>query len=347
MTTVLVFLVVLSVLIVIHELGHFVTAKAFGIRVEEFALGFPPRIASIVRGETRYSLNAIPLGGYVKLTGEEDPSDPRSLASRSIAVRATVITAGVFMNFLLTILLFSIFFTFPAEMVGTRLEVDSVVPGSPAEGAGLMPGDVILRTGSDVAVERTRDLTEYTQANLGREISLLVRRDSDTLLVRLVPRRNPPPGEGAMGIAVRATGGRLETRFSPSLSVIPESFEQVGSFLTSFSTIFTSEGREGVAGPIGIAQVTGEIARSGILPLIGFTGLLSLNLALLNILPIPALDGGRLLFVIIEAIRGGKRIPPEKEALIHMMGFVTLIGFIVFISVGDVRRIISGDSLLP
>ena len=348
MTTVLLFLAVISALIVVHELGHFIAAKYFGIRVEEAALGFPPRLISVVRGETRYSLNAIPLGGYVKMTGEEDPLDPRSLAGRSRRVRATVLSAGVLMNFALTIFLFSIFFTFPEELVDTQVEISKVEPGSPAEAAGLLPGDVILRTGSDVAVETSSDLIEYTQDNLGREASLVVQRGPSTVLVKLVPRANPPLGEGPMGISIRHIGGRVVTRFEPSFSVIPESFRAIGRVLTSFGGIFTSEeGATGVVGPIGIAQVTGEVARSGILPLLGFAGILSLNLGIINILPIPALDGGRLLFVVIEAVRGGKRVPPRKEAIIHLMGFMVLIGFIIFISFGDVRRIIRGDDILP
>ena len=131
MTTVLLFFIVISVLIVIHEFGHFIAARAFNVRVEEFALGFPPRIASVVRGETRYSINAIPIGGYVKLTGEEDPTDPRSLATRSIRVRVTILLAGIFMNLALTLVLFAVFFTFPPEVVGTQVIVARVEPGSP------------------------------------------------------------------------------------------------------------------------------------------------------------------------------------------------------------------------
>ena len=378
MYTVILFFLVISVLIVIHELGHFIAAKAFGIRVQEFALGFPPRIASVVRGETRYSINAIPLGGYVKMTGEEDPSDPRSLASRSIRVRITVLTAGVAMNLALSIFLFAVFFTFPPQLVGARVIIASVEEGSPAEAAGIMPGDIILRTDPQFdpgaligtpspgdqpspsqadlyggsPVDTISDLIDYTDANLGREITLLLVRDSTPLIVRLVPRITPPPDQGPMGVGVGSSGGHIETDFEPSISVIPEAFEAIYRFVTNLGdaigNIFTSaEGREGLAGPIGIAQVTGEIARTGILPLIGFMGILSLNLAIFNILPIPALDGGRLLFVIIEAVRGGKKIPPEREAVIHLMGFMVLIAFIIFVSFGDVQRLIRGDSILP
>ncbi|MEE9593314.1 MAG: M50 family metallopeptidase [Thermoplasmata archaeon] len=375
MSTVLLFFVVISVLIVIHELGHFIAARIFGIRVLEFALGFPPRIASVVRGETRYSLNAIPLGGYVKLAGEEDPTDPRSLARQSIPVRAIVLSAGVVMNLALTIFLFSIFLTFPPEIVDSKVAIARVLPGSPAEQAGLLPGDIVLRTDAKLElgdlsagtsqepddairysgdlVETPSDLIDYTKANLGSEISLLVARDSTPVIVRMVPRRFPPPEEGPdshLGVMIGTTGGRVVSDFQPSLKVIPESFRQVGSFITGFKdalgNIISREGESGLVGPIGIAQVTGEVARAGILPLIGFAGILSLSLAIFNILPIPALDGGRLLFVIIEALRGGKRIPPEREALIHLVGFVVLIAVILLISYNDILRIIRGEDVL-
>ncbi|MFQ5873584.1 MAG: RIP metalloprotease [Dehalococcoidia bacterium] len=375
MSTVLLFFAVISVLIVIHELGHFIAARIFGIRIHEFALGFPPRIASIVHGETRYSINAIPLGGYVKLAGEEDPTDPRSLARQSIPVRAIVLSAGVVMNLALTIFLFSIFLTFPPEVVDSKVVIARVLPGSPAQLGGLMPGDIVLRTDAKLElgdlsagtsqepdetirysgdpVETTSDLIDYTKANLGREISLLVARDSTPIIVRMVPRRFPPPEEGPnshLGVMVGTTGGRVVSDFQPSLKVIPESFKQVGSFITGFKdalgNIISREGESGLVGPIGIAQVTGEVARSGILPLIGFAGILSLSLAIFNILPIPALDGGRLMFVVIEALRGGKRVPPQKEALIHFMGFVVLIALILLISYNDLLRIIRGEDIL-
>ena len=242
----------------------------------------------------------------------------------------------------------------------------------------MLPGDIFLRTnprfdpGSLVAtptpgtqdptddgdlyggqvVETIGDLTDYTQANLGSEVSILLARKSVPLIVKLVPRISHPPGQGPMGIAVGLTGGEVVTRFEPSFTVIPQAFRQVYRFVIdlgdALGNIFTSaKGREGLAGPIGIAQVTGEVARTGILPFIGFMGILSLNLAIFNILPIPALDGGRLLFVVIEGIRGGRRVPPQKEALIHLMGFVVLIGIIILVSLGDVSRLIRGDRILP
>ena len=276
------------------------------------------------------------------------------------------------MNLALTLALFAVFFTFPTEIVGTKVIVASVEAGSPAQSAGMQPGDQFLRkeitfrgsalqlldqpAGTDPyggePVQSLRDLTDYTAANLGQEVSFLMARGNTPVIVRLIPRANPPPEQGPMGIGVGVSGGEVATRFSPSLSVIPEAFVQVGRFLASIGelvgNIFTSsEGREGLAGPIGIAQVTGEVARTGVLPFIGFVGILSLNLALFNLLPIPALDGGRLLFVIIEAARGGKRIAPKKEALVHLVGFMALIVIIVLISLGDIQRLVRGESFLP
>lgn len=382
MTTVLLFFVVISILIVVHELGHFIAAKAFGVRVEEFAIGFPPRLWSVTRGETRYSINAFPLGGYVKLTGEEDPTDPRSLAKRSFLVRGTIIGAGVIMNFALTIILLAVFFTFPPSIVDAQVVIAGVNPGSPAEQSGLLPGDVVLMTNAELElgdlstdvtqtddadpviqydgtpVNSISDIISYTKANLGSEISLLVMRSLDgvdrPLIVRMVPRRFPPPEEGPdshLGVLIGSSGGRVVTGFEPSFGVVPESFKQVYTFVTtlgsSINNIFTTkEGREGIVGPIGIAQVTGEVAKNGILPLIGFTAILSLNLGIFNILPIPALDGGRMLFLVIEVVRGGRRVPPQREALIHLMGFMFLIALIIIISGNDILRIIRGEDIL-
>ena len=242
------------------------------------------------------------------------------------------------MNLALTLVLFAVFFTFPPEIVGTKVIVASVEPGSPAQSAGMLPGDVFLQKGispdssplllleqptdSDPyggqPIDSLRDVTDYTESNLGREVTFLLARGNTPVIVQLIPRANPPPEQGPMGIGVGVSGGEVVTRFSPSFSVIPESFRQLYRFVVtlgeSIGNIFTSsEGREGLAGPIGIAQVTGEVAKTGVLPFVGFVAILSLNLAIFNLLPIPALDGGRLLFVIIEGCARRPSSPAQKR----------------------------------
>ncbi|GAI36767.1 unnamed protein product [marine sediment metagenome] len=196
------FLIVIAVLVLAHELGHFITAKASGVKVEEFGLGFPPRLLSVRRGETLYSLNAIPLGGFVKMAGEEDPKVPGSLASKGIGTRLLVLSAGSLMNLLLPLLLFSIAFMIPHNLIMGQVMIEEVDPDSPAARAGIEPGDTLLSV-NEKAVNNTGDLYRYIQLNLGKEITLLVKHsDSTTENVQVIPRWKPPEGRGATGIVV-------------------------------------------------------------------------------------------------------------------------------------------------
>lgn len=200
--TIVAFLVVLAVLILAHELGHFTTAKAFGVKVEEFGLGFPPRLLSVKLGETRYSINAVPLGGFIKMAGEVDPKETRSLASKNIATRILVLSAGSLMNALLPLLLFSIAFMVPHNMVIGEVTVQEVAPNSPAAMAGIDSGDTILSV-NEHPVHNIGNLHRYIRLNLGKETTLVVSRsDSTTEEVQLVPRWKPPEGEGAIGVVV-------------------------------------------------------------------------------------------------------------------------------------------------
>ncbi len=441
LVTVVTFLLLLSALIIIHELGHFFTARAAGVKVLEFGFGFPPRLFGIKRGEVLYSLNAIPLGGFVKMLGEEDPSDPRSLASKSIPIRTLVISAGALMNLILAMALFSLIFAIPRDVTVGRLMVDEVAPGtsvaaagiqagdiilefngrdidnyedllfnarlsldsesslvvegvsgsqevtivptrkanasipgavkveqvhpgSPAALAGLQPGDTILEA-NGIAIYSNADLREVVTEHLGEETTLLTEGVQGTREITLVPRIDPPEGQGALGITLKLDydpfiagirfssellDAHIERRSEPIWKAIPlgikRSWETLVLFKKEVFSWISGDSNPEFSGPIGIAQITGEVASAGIVPLIAFTALLSLNLAILNILPIPALDGGRLLFIAIEVIRGGKRIKPEREALVHMVGFMMLILLIIIISYNDILRIIQGDSLL-
>jgi regulator of sigma E protease len=346
--TIIQFLVLLAVVVVVHEAGHFFTAKMFGVQVHEFGFGFPPRLLGIRKGETVYTINLIPLGGFVRMEGENDPSHPRSLASKGVGTRFIILTAGVFMNTLLWIILLTGFFMFTDyNEVGIR----TVAPGSPAEQAGVLPGDVILKVNRN-SVNSYDDLAALIDENRGREVEWLIRRDGVEQSLRLVPRENPPPGQGATGISINLLATHSLTPVRP-----PWEAADMGVGLTKLvmwdtkdaitGAITSGEGGN-LAGPIGIAQATGEIAReAGIVFLIPLAAFLSISLAIFNILPIPALDGGRLVFVILEWVRRGKRIPPEKEGLIHLMGFVFVIAIAIIIGYNDIMRIIDGTSLTP
>ena len=349
--TIVAFIGVLIVLVLAHEVGHFVTARAFGVRVEEFGIGFPPRLFSIKRGETRYSINAIPLGGFVKMAGEEDPKVPRSLASKSAGVRVLVLAAGSLMNALLPIVLFSVAFMVPHNMVSGQVLVKEVVPGSPAAQAGIEVGDTLLRIDGN-PVRNTGDVRRYIQLNLGEEITVLVKHaDSTTDTVQVVPRWRPPADQGATGILVNTENHAFIRQSYPFWQAIPKGAVECIETFVLFKNIIISMiiGTAPVilAGPVGIAQITGEAAKAGLSPLLEFAAFFSINLALINMFPIPAMDGGRIAFVFLEWVRRGKRVLPKTEGLVHTIGFFLLMAAFLAITYQDILRIISGESLIP
>ena len=349
--TIVSFLVIIVVLILAHELGHFITAKASGVRVDEFGLGFPPRLLSIRRGETLYSLNAIPLGGFVKMAGEEDPTLPRSLASKSTGTRILVLSAGSLMNALLPLLLFSIAFMVPHNVVIGEVFVKEVAPNSPAAMAGIESGDTFLRINGE-PLTNIGDLHRYTQLKLGNEITILVKHsDLTTEKIQLIPRWKPPEGQGAIGIVVSMSNPTIVSQHYPFWKAIPmgvsECIETFILFKNAIISMIIGTTPVAVAGPVGIAQITGEIAKAGISPLLEFAAFLSINFAIINIFPLPALDGGRIVFVLLEWVRRGKRISPKTEGLIHAIGFILLMTAILAITYQDIIRIISGESLIP
>ena len=345
------FLVVIIVLILAHEVGHFATAKAMRVKIEEFGLFYPPRLLSIKRGGTIYSLNAIPLGGFVKMAGEEDPEVPGSLASKSVGTRLLVLGSGSFMNLLLPLLLFSIAFMVPHNMYIGQAMVQEVSPDSPAARAGIRPGDTILSI-NEKPVDNNVDASRYIQLNLGKEISLFVQHpDATTEMVQLTPRWRPPEGESASGMKIVTSKATIVPQHYPFWKAIPMGFGAcVETFILFkngiFSMIIGAIPVE-LAGPVGIAQITGEVAQAGISPLLEFAAFLSINLAIVNLFPLPALDGGRIVFVLLEWVRRGKRISPKAEGLVHLIGFALLMVFFLAITFQDIMRIIRGESLIP
>ncbi|MFC2034713.1 RIP metalloprotease [Chloroflexota bacterium] len=345
------FLGVIVVLILAHELGHFITAKASKIRVDEFGLGFPPRLLSVRRGETLYSLNAIPLGGFVKLAGEEDPEIPKSLASKGICIRLLVLSAGSLMNLLLPVLLFSIAFMIPHNIVTGHVMVETVVPDSPAVRAGIVPGDTILSV-NEKLVTNNVELIRYIQLNLGTEITMLVQHnDSTKEHVKIIPRWKPPENDGAVGITIGTSEATTTSQNYPFWKAIPMGvsacIETFVLFKNGIVSMIIGATPVALTGPVGIAQLTGDVARIGLSPLLEFAAFLSINIAIINLFPLPALDGGRIAFVILEWIRRGKRIAPKIEGLVHLIGFALIIVFFLAITYQDIVRIISGESLIP
>lgn len=345
------FVSILIALIVIHELGHFITAKLAGVKVLEAGIGYPPKAWGKKFGETEYTINWLPLGGFVRLLGEEDPSDPRSLAAKPAWVRLIVLFAGSGMNFILPVLLFAIAFTIPQEISTGGVTINEVAPASPAEEAGLEAEDVILTVaGRDI--ENLDELSRAIQVNRGEDINFAVFRPStgETLDKEIFARWDLPENQGPTGISIRQYPF-TRTRAEPPWESIPHGFaytlDSLQLAFKQFEGWFRGADSPELAGPVGIADATGEVVEeAGWIRLIEFAALLSINLAILNVLPLPMLDGGRIAFVLLEVIRGGRRVPPEKEGLVHLVGFALMLGAVVVISYFDILRLIDGDSLL-
>ncbi|MCY3957883.1 MAG: site-2 protease family protein [Chloroflexi bacterium] len=448
-------LIVLSVIVFFHELGHFCAARRFGVHVKEFAIGFPPRLKSVLRGgnayaavrltpgpinvdgrlvrlwsgdpaanlartvvvldgdgaylradaahaaaslaaglvvaaplssddatvlaemsipvvvveradasamltdaagreafietyrdadgqdqarvrigATRYALNALPLGGYVRMTGESGEFDaPGSFTTRPAWQRGVILLAGPLMNVLLTPLFFLV-----AAMIAdvTGSVVAGVVPDSPAAQAGLRAGDQLLRIGERDIVSPV-DVRDAVRVAAGREVTIVVQRQGLEHKVVATPRRNPPPGQGSLGIQLRATVGP-----APIHVAVPRALQRTGDALLLLPRV-VGEAIAGtqpleLAGPVGIVQTVGMAAQQGLEIVFILAAFLTAQIGLLNLAPWPGLDGGRLIFVLVELFTG-HRVPPRREAAFHFVGIVVLLTLVLFVTVGDVQRI--------
>lgn len=345
--TILAFLAVFSLLVFAHELGHFLVAKWRGVKVEEFGFGYPPRLFTIMEiGGTELTVNAIPFGGFVRFPGENDPTVPDGLASQGWRVRGGVFIAGAVMNMVLAALLFGATALIGEPVPITGVEITEVASGSPAEAAGMKTGDLILEL-DGLEVTDSLALQRYTYERVGQEVSLLLEREGERLEVTLTPRLQPPAGEGPMGIAMHTVvlGTKL-VRYEAWRAIpigVSRTFRALGVIVLSVIYMVRGLISPEVAGPIGIAQATGQVAQMGLPFLLQFTAFLSVNLALINLLPFPGLDGGRLAFVLLEALRGGRKVDPEKEGLVHLVGMFVLIGLVLVISYFDILRVSGGS----
>ncbi len=349
--TLIVFFIMLSVLVLAHEFGHFATAKLSGVKVEEFGLGYPPRIFSFQRGETRYSLNAVPFGGFTKLLGEEDPTFPRSFASKGYGTRFLILAAGPLMNLLLPILLFTISFMVPHDIVYENVIITDVSANSPAQAAGIESGDVLLKI-NDREIKNRGNVAYNIQLSLGKQIDFLILKiDGSEKTYTLVPRWNPPQGEGSAGIMIDGENAVVKKESMPLWKAVPEStvhcWEIMILYRNEFTKWFTGASAPQLTGPIGMVQLTGEVVSAGLTPVLELASLISISLGIFNLFPIPGLDGGRIIFVALEWIRRGKRISPQKEGLVHTIGFFLLISLILVVSYFDLIRFINGESIIP
>lgn len=357
--TIITFLIILLVLVLSHEFGHFLFAKLAKVKVEEFAFGFPPRLLSIRRGETKYSFNLLPLGGYVKIFGEEgdEANEPRSFSGQKFATKVLIIAAGVLFNFLLAYILFTSGFIIGTPIPlsdddashSASIQITEVQSGSPAELAGLEPGDRIMSlVGQDnegISVFRVSDVQNFIRENKGQEISMNYARRGEVYEIKVTPRVEVKEGEGALGIAMIRTGiqklgflGSLKEGFITTVDITRATTFALFGF---FKELFTGRSSfDGVSGPIGIVNLVGDFSRFGVIFLIQLTALLSINLALINIIPFPGLDGGRIFFLLLEKIKGSP-FHWKITRTVHAAGFAALIAMMILVTYHDILRLSS------
>ncbi len=345
-TYILPFIVVLGILIFVHELGHFLAAKLSGIRVERFSIGFPPRLIGKKIGDTDYCLSAIPFGGYVKMSGMVDESmdsesvkgEPWEFMSKSVWTRMFVLVAGPVANVLLAIAIFAgaLFISGVPQAVGPI--VGRVVDNMPAQAAGLQAGDVITRA-EQTEITTWDDLITVIHGAPEREIFLEWQRDGQLMSTRITPRLDKVLQYGLIGIEPKTE--MVQPGLFKAIALGGKSaWNLTGMMLKSFGMLFSGEVslKEGLAGPVRIAQMTGDSAKSGIGSLLMFTALLSLNLGLLNLLPIPALDGGHLVLFGIEAVIR-KPISTRIRLVVQQIGMALLLALMLFVIFNDFSNI--------
>lgn len=373
--SIIIFIITLLILVVIHELGHFIMAKKFGIKVEEFGFGIPPRAWGKKVGETIFSINWLPLGGFVRLLGEDETDkkileNKRSFASQVVWKRIVVVVSGVLMNLIFAWLLFYIVLGFQGfktqlpllldhQFVGVNQKIESMVviaqvaKDSPAEKVGLQAGERVIAI-NDQLIQNDEQLVEKTKSLAGQAVKLTVSdlRKITVRSVEVVPRESPPQGQGPLGIALsgfRIANLEYHTPTQKILSGPTHSWNLIAYSGKIFGRLINQSLTQksldpvsrSVSGPVGISSLANAVLTSSenpLLPYIDFVGLLSLNLAIINLLPFPALDGGRLLFLLIEATTR-KRVHAEVERWIHTAGMVLLLALIILITYSDIQKL--------
>ncbi len=361
-----IFIFVLGFLILVHELGHFLLAKKFGVKVEEFSIGFPPTIWKKKKGETIYSLGIFPLGGFVKLFGEtpntiEEKKDPKSFYSKALKVKLLIVAGGVIANFLVAVFLFYLLliysgfsvklgvwpdfnYDFPFGRQENLIVVFDVAKNSPAQKSGLKPNDIIVRA-NQRKFSKVEDFVDFVYQNKGKKIFLVIKDSKDKeKTIEIIPRKEYPKGEGPLGVKLKeivkisypSLPEKILSGFLHSLNLSDFTFYGFSFLITkSFQQKSIQPISKGIVGPVGILAITKLTLKEGFFAILNLIAIISLTLALINFFPFPALDGGKAIFLTSEFILG-KEIPPKIEQKINLIGFLILIFLMVLITYKDI-----------
>ena len=342
------------VLVLVHEFGHFIIAKKMGVKVEEFGIGLPPKLFGIKKGETLYTINLLPIGGFVKLYGEEydvshKTNKNRMFVNKTPWQKTLIILGGVIGNFLLGWFIFSYLVTQGVSVPTNKVIIETVTKNSPASVAGLKEKDVITKLipqdpqFPQIPLTSSEDLIAQTKKLAGQTVGLEIKRNGKTFLTKIIPRKNPPKGEGPLGISITSSIVKKYPWYTaPYYGLIEASSityriaSELGKLIVGLVTF--QKPKVDVAGPIGIANLAGQAIKFGGNAFLQFLGLLSLNLAIINIFPFPALDGGRLVFVLYEGITK-KRPNKNIEKYTNLIGFIALLSLAALITVNDIVKL--------
>ena len=335
--TIIAAIILFGIIVFIHELGHFLFAKKAGVKIHEFAIGMGPKIYSTQKGETKYSIRLLPLGGYVSMEGEDGESnDSNSFGKKTLLQRASIIFAGPFFNIVLTVLLLIPVFSYMGTPSNSNV-VGKVLENTPAIKSGLQVNDKIIEINGQ-QIKTWNDIVNNLQKETSKDkVNIKIERNNTTKELSITPEKNNQ-GKYVIGISPVYEKSIIKS--------IPKAFVETGNMikqmLVFIGQLFTGTIPGGfdnsVSGPIGVIGIVSDAAKMGIINLIYIGAVISLNLGILNLLPIPALDGGRLLFLAIEAIIG-RKLDPEKEAMVNTVGFVILIGFMLFVTYKDILKL--------
>jgi len=345
MLTVIAFIFVFSILIFFHEFGHFIAAKIFGVKVYKFAFGFGPKLFGFIKNQTEYIICLIPLGGYVKMAGEtgqednkeasEKVSEEQRFDKKTLGIRALIVALGPFMNIITAVFIFSLIFFVSGVPVITN-SVSTVIENGPAEKAGIFSGDKIIAVNS-IKMEDATSISNIINISSGEELKITLDREGEIFDVFVIPEYDNSYKKGLIGITFEISTQKINifSSFSKGLNTTGNIIKLVFS---STIEMITGKIPVDISGPLGIAQMTGEVAKLGFLNLLYFTAILSIFIGLTNLLPIPILDGGHLLILAIEKIRA-KPLEPEKANFIYLIGISLMITVFIIATYKDILRI--------